>query len=127
MLTIGSTFASPPYLWNVDKIGVLCLSGFVGAVAAYLLAGRLVDYIFARMNRPGQAIRPENRLPALILPAIIGPIGLIVFGEAIAKRLNWVGAAFGLGMEAFGLTAISNILVVYVVDHYKPVSPRRQR
>lgn len=121
MLTVGSTFARPPYSWEVDRIGAFILSGFVGAIAAYFVAGRLVDYISARMTRPGESIRPESRLPAIVVPALIGPMGLILYAKCIAERTVWVGPAFGFGMQAFGFTAVSNIAIVYAVDQFKPV------
>ena len=52
--------------------------------------------------------------------AIIGPMGLLMFGLVLADRKSWVGAAVGFGMSGFGLTAGSNVVVTYAVDAYRP-------
>jgi hypothetical protein len=58
----------------------------------------------------------------MMIPAIIGPMGLLIFGLVLADHKSWVGAAVGWGMLGFGLTAGSNIVVTYAVDAYRPVS-----
>ena len=63
---------------------------------------------------------PEYRLYAMIIPAIIGPMGLLLFGFMIAETRFWLAPAVGNVMQAFGMTAISNIVVTFVIDSYLP-------
>lgn len=49
-------------------------------------------------------------------------VGILIFGLCVAKTLSWGGAAVGYGMQGFGLTAASNILVTYAVDSYLPLA-----
>lgn len=121
MISSGSTFSRPPYGWDTQIIGVFSMSGFVGALAAYFSAGKLIDHVSNRLTKPGTERRPEYRLPLIVIPAVIGPMGLVVFGACVAHRLTWVGAAFGYGMQSFGLTAVSNIAITYAVDSYESV------
>lgn len=65
---------------------------------------------------------PEFRLPAIIIPAVIGPMGVLIFGLCVAHKTAWIGPAFGYMMQGFGLTAVSNVVVTYAVDGYKEVS-----
>ena len=58
----------------------------------------------------------------MILPALIGPMGILIFGLCVAQKTHWIGAAFGYGMQGFGLTAGSNVLVTYAVDSYLPLA-----
>ena len=58
----------------------------------------------------------------MIIPAVIGPMGLLTFGLVIAYGKPWAGAAIGYGMQGFGATAAANIAVTYAVDSYRPVS-----
>ena len=71
--------------------------------------------------RQGGIAEPEYRLPAMVFPAIIGPMGVLTFGQIIANKKSYWGAATGFGMCGFGLTAASNIVVTYAVDGYRPV------
>lgn len=49
-------------------------------------------------------------------------MGVLTFGLCIVHKSPWIGAAFGHGMQGFGLTAVANILVTFTVDAYQPVS-----
>ena len=85
--------------------------------------GRLIDIIANRLtSKNGGRREPEYRLPAMILPAVIGPMGILTFGLCVAYKVHWIGAAFGYGMQGFGLTAGSNVLVTYAVDSYMPLA-----
>lgn len=65
--------------------------------------------------------QPEFRLPAIIIPALIGPAGILLFGLCVAHKTAWIGAAIGYAMQGFGLTAVGNVAVTYAVDSYQPV------
>jgi MFS family permease len=65
---------------------------------------------------------PEFRLYAIIIPAIIGPMGILLFGFMIAETRPWLEPAVGYAMQGFGVTAISNIVVTYLVDSYLPLA-----
>lgn len=81
--------------------------------------GHLIDIISNRWTARNNGIRvPEYRLPPLIIPAVIGPMGIVTFGVCLAHKTHWIGPAFGYAMQGFGLTAASNVLVTYAVDSY---------
>ena len=122
-LTSARTFTVAPYHWKIHSLGLLSISGFVGAVISFFIGGRLIDFIANRMTaRAGGHAEPEFRLPAMIFPAIIGPMGVLTFGLVIANNKHYIGAAVGFAMLGFGLTAASNVVVTYAVDGYRPVS-----
>jgi MFS family permease len=120
-LTSSRTFTKPPYGWKLHDIGLLSISGFVGALLAFFFGGRLIDWISNRQTRKNAERQPEYRLPAIIIPALIGPMGILIFGLVVAHKDTWVGAAVGYAMQGFGLTAVSNVCVTYAVDAYQPV------
>jgi MFS family permease len=121
-LTASRTFLKPPYNWQLGSLGLLSLAGFIGAVLAFYLGGRLIDIISTRSTARHDGIRmPEYRLPAIVIPGIIGPAGILIFGLCVAYQTHWVGPAFGNAMQAFGVAAISNVAVTYSLDSYKPV------
>ncbi|KAI0125983.1 major facilitator superfamily domain-containing protein [Xylariales sp. AK1849] len=122
-ITASQTFTAAPYHWTIHSLGLLSLSGFIGAVLSFFIGGWLIDQIATRLTaRHGQHAEPEYRLPAMIIPAIIGPMGVLAFGLVIASGKSWAGAAIGYGMEGFGATAASNIAVTYAVDAYRPLA-----
>jgi MFS family permease len=122
-LTASQTFTAQPYSWELHSVGLLSLSGFTGSAISFFFGGSLIDWLATRSTRRhGEHAEPEYRLPAMIIPAVIGPMGLLTFGLVIATGKPWAGAAIAYGMQGFGATAAANIAVTYVVDSYRPVS-----
>lgn len=120
---LNRTFTKAPYNWSSGDIGLLSLSGFIGGLFAFYLGGRLIDVISSRRTaRHGGPRLPEHRLPAIIIPATIGPAGILIFGLCVAHKTHWIVPAFGYAMQAFGVAAISNVAVTYSLEMYKPVS-----
>jgi hypothetical protein len=114
---------SPPYRWKTSSLGNLALSGLLGTAIAIFIGGKMIDILANRMTKmKGGRREPEYRLPTLVIPSIIGPMGLLTFGLCAAHKTTWVGPAFGYGMQAFGLSVASNILVTYAIDSYHSVS-----
>jgi MFS family permease len=123
-ITSSQTFTAAPYHWQTHTLGLLSLAGLIGAVISFAFGGWLIDFIATKMTaRNAEHAEPEYRLVAMIIPAIIGPMGLLTFGLCVAGGKSWGGAAVGYGMEGFGATAASNIIITYAVDAYRPVSP----
>jgi hypothetical protein len=76
------------------------------------------------MTKRAQGRRePEYRLPAIIIPGVIGPMGILLFGLTVAEKRPWIQPAIGYALQGFGLTAVSNFVVTYAVDSYLPVNP----
>lgn len=122
-LTASQTFTAPPYSWSLHSVGLLSLAGFTGSLLSFFFGGWLIDWVATRAaQRHGEHVEPEYRLPAIIIPAVIGPMGLLTFGLVIATGTAWAGAAIGYGMQGFGATAATNIAITYIVDSYRPVS-----
>lgn len=122
-LTSTRTFTVAPYFWKIHSLGLLSISGFVGAVISFFIGGKLIDYIATQMTaRKGGHAEPEYRLPAIVIPAVIGPMGVLTFGLVIANHKTYWGAVVGFAMLGFGLAAASNVVVTYAVDAYRPIS-----
>lgn len=78
-------------------IGVGCIFGlvFCGAVS-----DRLLKYL---TKRKGGTPKPEYRLPAMFIGALLVPTGLFFYGWSADKKVHWIvpiiGTAFlGVGM-----------------------------
>jgi MFS family permease len=117
------SFTSPPYNYQQSFVGLFSISGFIGALVSFFLGGKFIDMVSKRRTLFHNGRRePEYRLYAIVFPAIIGPIGMLLFGFMIADRKFWLVPAVGNAMQGFGVTAISNIVVTYVVDSYLPLA-----
>ncbi|KAJ5179957.1 hypothetical protein N7492_003167 [Penicillium capsulatum] len=122
-LTSSRTFTRPPYNWKLGNLGLLSIAGFIGSVLAFYIGGRLIDVISTRSTaRHGGDQMFEYRLPAIVIPGVIGPTGILIFGLCVAHKTHWIGPALGYAMQAFGVAAISNVAVTYSLDSYRPVT-----
>jgi hypothetical protein len=77
-----------PYNWPIGDLRLLSISGFIGAAIAIFFGGKLIDLISSTMTSVLKAAgrEPEYRLPALIIPAVIGPVGILLFGLTVAEK-----------------------------------------
>lgn len=120
-ITASQNFLKPPYRWQLGDVGVFSISGWIGISLSFYFGGKLIDLIANRARRHDHTIKakPETRLVALVIPLVIAPVGLIIYGQCMAHKTIWVGQAFGYGMHSFGFTAVSNIAVTFAVDCYQ--------
>ena len=116
-------FSPPPYLFTSVGLGLFTLSSFVGVVVAWPIAGPLTDLLSRWMRKRNHNVHmPEHRLPALILPFLICPVGLVIFGYTVANHQNYVRPAVGQAISAAGLTLVPSVMLSYVVDSYPKTS-----
>ncbi|KAL2061559.1 hypothetical protein VTL71DRAFT_6936 [Oculimacula yallundae] len=114
-----NTFTESPYDYTIPFLGLFSISGFIGSLIAVPFGGKLIDMLSTRLTKCHHNTRePEYRLYPLIVPAIIGSMGILLFGFTIADEKPWIQPAIGHAMQGFGLTATSNIIVTYIVDTY---------
>lgn len=118
-LMSSRTFTQPPYNWELGELGLLSLAGFIGSILAFYVSGCLIDIISTRST--ARYRKPEYRLPAIVIPGVVGPAGILIFGLCIANKTHWIGPAVGNALQAFSVAAISNVAVTYSLDSYKPV------
>ncbi|KAF2765157.1 polyamine transporter [Teratosphaeria nubilosa] len=121
-VTASQLFLKPPYSWHLGDVGIFSIAGWLGIVLSFYFGGRLIDFIAYRGRNHNDMPEPQRRLPALLIPTLLAPVGLIIYGECMAHKTVWVGQAFGYAMHSFGFTAVSNIAVTYAVDCYQAFS-----
>ncbi|KAJ5266858.1 hypothetical protein N7478_009666 [Penicillium angulare] len=116
-------FSPPPYLFTSADLGLFTLGSFVGIVVAWPIAGPMTDLLSRWMRKRNNGVhKPEHRLPALIIPFFICPVGLIVFGYTVAQQQNYIRPAVGSAICAAGLTLVPSVMLSYVVDAYPRVA-----
>ncbi|KAF8865697.1 putative MFS transporter [Acephala macrosclerotiorum] len=112
-------FAPPPYLFGSKAIGLFSLSSFIGVIVAYPLAGPLTDLLSRTLAKRNSNIhKPEHRIPALILPVLLCPWGLILYAYTVSESKPYYAAAVGFAVQAAGLCFVPSVVLSYVVDAY---------
>lgn len=113
----------PPYLFTSADLGLFSVSSFIGILVSWPIAGPLTDLLSRWMRKYNNGVhKPEHRLPALILPFLICPVGLIVFGYTVSQKQNYVRPAVGSAISSAGLTLVPSVMLSYVVDSYPKTS-----
>lgn len=88
ILTVSNAtyFPQAPYNFSLTGVGLLNLSPFIGCVLASLFSGPLSDWSilwFAKRNKG--VYEPEMRLYIIVIPALLVPTGLMMYGYSVAE------------------------------------------
>ena len=84
--TQSQYFSMPPYNFGTSGIGLINLAPFIGSVIGAVWAGPVSDWSIQRLARRNKGIyEPEMRLYISILPGLLGPAGLFLFGYGTAQ------------------------------------------
>lgn len=79
-------FAQPPYNFSSIGVGNINIAPFIGAITGSAYGGLLNDLYVVFMARRREGIyHPETRLHMLVVPMLLTPLGLFVYGISIAK------------------------------------------
>ncbi|PVH82825.1 MFS transporter [Cadophora sp. DSE1049] len=117
--TLAPQFLSPPpYLFKASGLGLFSLASFIGIIVGYPIAGPLTDLlsrVFARRSRDEHHV-PEHRMPALIVPFIVCPPGLMLFAYIISEHKSAYIAAVGSALQISGLVFVPSVVLSVVVD-----------
>jgi hypothetical protein len=107
--------ANRPIQTQSGLFSVAATLGFLLAVPFSSSSDRLAAYL---TRRNGGIREAEMRLGVLIVPMLIGPAGLIVYGMGAEKNLHWI--TYFIGSFLFGWTAFLyfSFTIAYAVDSY---------
>lgn len=95
----------------------------MGIIVAWPIAGPLTDLLSRWMRKRNNGVhKPEHRLPALIFPFLVCPVGLFVFGYTVAHQQHYIRPAVGSAICAASLTLVPSVMLTYVVDAYPRVA-----
>ncbi|KAK8176246.1 major facilitator superfamily domain-containing protein [Phyllosticta citribraziliensis] len=114
--------SAPPYSFSPALIGLVNVPGLLGNLVGAFVGGWCVDrYSAWRTKRAGGVFRPETRLPLLVVPALLVPVGCLLWGYGVERSWHWVALFWGYGLISVGLTAATAPTMVYVSECYFPV------
>ena len=93
-----------------------------GGTIGYLLAVPLAsssDRLAAYLTRKNGGIREaEMRLGVLLVPMLIGPAGLVIYGLGGQYNLHWITYFIGAGIFSWSSLFYFSFTIAYAVDSY---------
>lgn len=90
----------------------------MGIVVGYPIAGPLTDILSRKITKSRGRHEPEHRMPALIIPFILCPPGLLLFAYIINQHGSMYTAAVGTAMHTASLVFVPSVVLSVVVDAY---------
>ena len=86
----SQAFAVPPYSFNQQLIGFMNFASLIGALLGLLTAGRLSDWVSAKLTQRNNGIRePEMRLLTMIPYVAVMLLGNFVVAFGLQNDWDW--------------------------------------
>jgi hypothetical protein len=87
--TQSEYLALPPYNFGTKGIGLLNLPPFIGSIFGCIWGGPVSDWSIKFLARRNEGIyEPEMRLYISLLPGILGPVGLFLYGYSVSEVIT---------------------------------------
>ncbi|KAJ9605677.1 hypothetical protein H2200_009526 [Cladophialophora chaetospira] len=114
---------APPYNLSPGINGLVNIPALLGTLSGAFTGGYLTDvYSTWDARRHGGVFSPESRLPLLVIPGLLVPTGMLMFGFGATRHLHWAVLFVANGFINVGVTAVASIGMIYVSDSYFPVA-----
>ncbi|EMR69582.1 putative mfs transporter protein [Eutypa lata UCREL1] len=118
-----STALAEQYGFVTWQSGLAFVAVLIGASGGIVGGGWFSDYVALWLTKRNGGIRePEMRLPTITLALFLLPASMIMYGFGLAYGTHWIVPILGLGLLGFSLTQSTNIVIVYVIDAYRPIA-----
>jgi MFS family permease len=92
----------------------------VGTTLATQVGGRFMDWIFAKQKArsPDGSTTPEFRVPCMVPPVILIPVGLFWYGWAAEIGAHWAVVDVGVGVFVCGSFLLAQTMLAYLLDEF---------
>ncbi|KAL6251955.1 hypothetical protein RBB50_002165 [Rhinocladiella similis] len=118
MLTTNSVSYPLEFGFSLSDVALTSIAPSLGNIFGIIYGGLANDKFVEWMMKSKGEFQPEMRLPMLLLTAIVGPAGLIMFGCATEYHAHWVIPLIGEFLMAFGSIVAGNVTYTYIADTY---------
>lgn len=116
-------FVPPPYSFSSSQLGFTYIGPLIGNFIGMYVCGYLNDVLSQFSARRNHGVfELEMRLPVMVIPAVLGPAGLIMFGVGVARQTHWIVPLIGNSLVGVALTGLPSFVQPYLMDSYYPVS-----
>lgn len=113
-------WTSAPFNYGDRADAIMCLPTLIGAIIGCVYGGWFSDLFvrwLAKRNNNGIS-EAEDRLWLMFLPALVSPVGLILFGRGTDVAWDWPVPYVGLGFIGFGFGCGGDLSMAYLMDAY---------
>lgn len=112
-------YYDPPYNYGNTGVALMNVPCLIGAIIGCFYAGVVSDWFTIWMAKRNNGIQEaEFRLYFLIIPAVLCPIGLILFAVGTDQNWPWFPTYFGLGLIGLGFGSSGDVSMGYLMDAY---------
>lgn len=113
------TWYEAPWYYTDGEVGNMNIPTVIGAVIGCFIAGWGSDWFTLWLTRRrGGIMEAECRLWLMILPAVVFPTGMFLFGIGSGRGWDWPVPYVGLGFIGFGYGCAGDLSMAYLVDAY---------
>ncbi|KAH8894672.1 MFS general substrate transporter [Thozetella sp. PMI_491] len=116
--TISDVFEDQ-YSFSSSSVGLTYLGLGIGQIIGVTAFGMVSDMMLRRMAKSADGVlKPEYRLPPLIVGTCFIAIGLIWYGWTAYKKVTWIVPILGMGFIGVGVITSFLPVSTYLVDAY---------
>lgn len=111
-----------PYNFSISQLGLTYIAQLIGNLVGCYSCGYLNDVLSQWSARRNDGVfEPEMRFPVIVIPATLGPAGILMFGIGVVKEVHWIVPVIGHAFLGVALTGLPSIVQPYLMDSYYPV------
>lgn len=112
-------WADAPWHYSDAGVAIMNIPTLIGAVIGCFYGSYCADWFVLWMAHRNKGVREaESRLYFLLLPGLIAPAGMFLFGIGTEHGWSWPLPYVGLGFIGFGWGCAGDISMSYLVDCY---------
>ena len=94
------------YGFGLGAAGLSFLGSGVGSIIGAGVYAYWADTVHQYLSRKHGGVRPEFRLPALMVAAVVMPLGLFMYGWTLEAGVHWMAPQVACGIFGFALVLV---------------------
>ncbi|KAJ5438949.1 MFS multidrug transporter [Penicillium daleae] len=111
------------YGFPTKSSGLTFLGMGVGSLLGLFVIGAVSDRILKAKSKPtpqspAGVMKPEYRLPPLVVSAFFIPVGLFLYGWSAYYKTHWIVPIIGTALVGIGNIAVFMCITTYLVDAF---------
>ncbi|KAJ9626354.1 hypothetical protein H2203_003986 [Taxawa tesnikishii (nom. ined.)] len=107
------------YGFTESNVGLVYIGTGIGMLLGLVVLGAVSDKLSLRLAaKNGGEMKPEYRLPPLIIAGPFIPAGLFIYGWGADKHVQWALPLFGTLLVGIGMIGLFMCIQTYLVDAF---------